>query len=48
MYACRMSICIEPTLGITEGNMAKKSKKAKKTAKAAKKTAKKTSKRKRK
>jgi hypothetical protein len=36
-----MSICIEPTLGITEGNMAK----AKKTAKAAKKTAKKTSKR---
>ena len=48
MYACRMSICIEPTLGITEGNMAKKAKKAKKTAKAAKKTAKKTSKRKRK
>jgi hypothetical protein len=45
MYACRMSICIEPTLWITEGNMAKKAKKAKKTVKAAKKTAKKTSKR---
>jgi hypothetical protein len=46
-----MSICIEPTLGITEGNMAKKAKKAKKTAKtakAAKKTAKKTSMRKKK
>jgi hypothetical protein len=36
MYACRWSTCIEPTLGITEGNMAKKAKKAKK-----KKTAKK-------
>jgi len=36
MYACRLSTCIEPTFGITEGNMAKKAKKAK-----AKKTAKK-------
>ena len=33
MHAGRMSTCIEPTLGITEGNMAKKAKKAKKTAK---------------
>ena len=33
MYACRLSTCIEPTLGIMEGNMAKKAKKAKKTAK---------------
>jgi hypothetical protein len=32
-----MSTCIEPTLGITEGNMAKKAKKAKKTAKKKKK-----------
>lgn len=37
MLACRMSTCIEPTLGITEGNMAKKAKKAKKTKKTAKK-----------
>jgi hypothetical protein len=36
MYAYRLSTCIEPTFGITEGNMAKKAKKAK-----AKKTAKK-------
>ena len=36
MLACRVSTCIEPTLGITEGNMAKKAKKAKK-AKTAKK-----------
>jgi hypothetical protein len=34
--ACRLSTCTEPTLGITEGNMAKKAKKAKK-AKTAKK-----------
>jgi hypothetical protein len=32
-----MSTCIEPTLGITEGNMAKKAKKAKKEKKTAKK-----------
>jgi hypothetical protein len=38
MHAGRMSTCIEPTLGITEGNMAKKAKKAKKkTAKKKKK-----------
>jgi hypothetical protein len=38
MHACRMSTCIEPTLGITEGKMAKKAKKAKKkTAKKKKK-----------
>jgi hypothetical protein len=38
MQACRMSTCIEPTMGITEGNMAKKAKKAKKkTAKKKKK-----------
>ena len=37
MNACRMSTCIEPTLGTTEGNMAKKAKKAKKTKKAKKK-----------
>ena len=37
MYACRVSTCIEPTLGTTEGNMAKKAKKAKKTKKTAKK-----------
>jgi hypothetical protein len=38
MHACRMSTCIEPTLGIMEGNMAKKAKKAKKkTAKKKKK-----------
>ena len=36
MYACRLLTCIEPTLGITEGNMAKKAKKAK-AKKAAKK-----------
>ena len=30
MYACRLSTCIKPTFGITEGNMAKKAKKAKK------------------
>ena len=36
MYACQLSTCIEPTLGITEGNMAKKAKKAK-AKKAAKK-----------
>jgi len=36
LLACRVSTCIEPTLGITEGNMAKKAKKAKK-AKTAKK-----------
>jgi hypothetical protein len=40
MYARRVSTCIEPTLGTTEGNMAKKAKKAKKTKKT-KKTAKK-------
>ena len=39
MHAGRMSTCIEPTLGITEGNMAKKAKKAKKkTAKKKKKS----------
>jgi hypothetical protein len=37
MLACRMSTCIEPTLGITEGSMAKKAKKAKKTKKTTKK-----------
>jgi hypothetical protein len=38
MHACRMSTCIQPTLGIMEGNMAKKAKKAKKkTAKKKKK-----------
>jgi hypothetical protein len=39
IYARRLSTCIEPTFGITEGNMAKKAKakKAKKTAKKKKK-----------
>ena len=37
MYACRLSTCIEPTFGITEGNKAKKAKKAKKAAKKKKK-----------
>jgi hypothetical protein len=38
MNARRRSTCIEPTLGTTEGNMAKKAKKAKaKKAKKAKK-----------
>ena len=37
MDACRLSTCTEPTLGITEGDMAKKAKKAKKTKKAGKK-----------
>jgi hypothetical protein len=37
MYAGRVSTCIEPTLGTTEGNMAKKAKKAKKAAKKKKK-----------
>jgi hypothetical protein len=32
-----MSTCVEPTLGITEGSMAKKAKKATKTKKTAKK-----------
>ena len=33
MHACRWSACIETNFGMTEGNMAKKAKKAKKTAK---------------
>ena len=36
MDACKMT-CINPTLGITEGNMAKKAKKGKKAKKTAKK-----------
>jgi hypothetical protein len=33
IHARRYPTCIEATFGITEGNMAKKAKKAKKTAK---------------